>query len=316
MIGIAYVSVLVPLSAAALFLAPTRPEYLVAAHIVAGALNGGLGLWLISRLVPIRFRGLPSERVRALLGHALPVGISGFIAVLTLRAGIFLLNFLSGPDAVANFVAAQRFLDLGAAVAVTAVTPLITIFGRISGTGSSDEIAVRILTATLWIALPVPLIACFWSAPVVDLLYGADLQKSADILPIVALQFTQFAIATSLSLWILTTISSKGLQIFIWGPLAALVTNVALSLLLIPALNETARRFRPRSEKPCSPAFCSPYSTGAQACLLPAARSSPLDVDLPCWRLHSSCHPGRSRQERPLVCCSTFWLRLPVLTAA
>lgn len=232
-LGILYFAVLVPLAAAALVLLPERPDLLLAAHLVAGIVYTTAGLLLVNRLVPLRWpRSLAPARL--MMQRSALIGCSSFLSVLNLRSGALVLKFLAGPEAVALFVAAQRFLELGAAVAVTVSTPLFSIFGRLASAGRSGTTAVQVMTLTLAAATPVPVLALVWSEPVVRLLYGPDLQASAALVPFMAAQFLLFTVGLALGPAILATFSIRRLGLTLVGPALALVANLGLCLVLVP----------------------------------------------------------------------------------
>ncbi len=232
-LGILYFGVLVPLAAVALILLPERPDLLLGAHLLAGIAYTTVGLWLMHRLVPLGWpRSLGPGRL--MLQRSALIGCSSLLSVLNLRSGTLVLKFLAGPEAVALFVAAQRFLELGAAVAVTVSTPLFSIFGRLAKAGRSGATAVQVLTLTLALAVPVPVLALVWSEPVVRLLYGADLHAAAALVPFMAAQFLLFTVGVALGPAILATFSIKRLSLTLVGPALALVVNLGLCLILVP----------------------------------------------------------------------------------
>jgi O-antigen/teichoic acid export membrane protein len=233
-LGVVYLCALAPAVTAALLLAPHRPELLVAAHACAGVAYAVAGLRLSHALMPLRLAPDP-RRIRLLLRVAAPVGGAALLAALNLRVGVAFLDAERPGQDVAVFLAAQRFLEFGAAVAVTFSTPLFAIFGRLGGLGAAAPTR-RLLIAAAAAFAPVALLAPTLSGPLVALVYGPSLGPAAAVLPFMAAQFAAFGLGLAIMPTLLTLARPDAM---VWGAAAALAVNTVLCLILVPAHGAT-----------------------------------------------------------------------------
>lgn len=230
--GYLYVVVLVSTAAPVLWFAPERPDLLIGAHMLAGLAYAALGLALCWRLMGVGF-GRVAEHALPILRIAGPLGLSGLLAMLNLRLAIAVLQWLRGPEDLAIFFASQRFLELGAALVATAITPMFVIFTRLQQDGIITGAAQRALALALAFGLPVVLAAPLLSGPVVGLIYGPAFAASAPVAAILSMQLALTAIGMAL-LPVIVAIGRQG--ILIPAAAAALAVNLVLCPLLVARL--------------------------------------------------------------------------------
>jgi O-antigen/teichoic acid export membrane protein len=194
--------------------------WLVLAYVVASALYGGVGLLLARWLMPPDFRGVTRRAVREVAIAIGPFGVSGLFGMLAVRLDVFLVASLGSVAMVGQYNAAFRFIDLGIAVMITVLMPLVTVFAHLA---KEDRAAlVRAFQAMLrfiatW-CTAMAVLAPSVTPLVVRVLYGPAFTDTAPLLC--------FAL--------LMTVGS--IQFTWWNTLLALLLNLALNALMIPSL--------------------------------------------------------------------------------
>lgn len=237
-----------------------RPQYAVYSALVLGicqialcsaALLSGSGLhgylfaFAVSQgiyfVVALRFsRSLLIPRLtwrsdysNALLRLAMPMGFSALAMAIYSRADVFLLTHWLSSEAVGQYNAAYRLLDLGVAVAVTVALPLVPILARRVKADAQEarELCTEVLQLAATALLPAAILMTCLADVIVALIYGAEFAPAVPVLRIFAWLFvlgTYSLVASSIN------VAAGNMRYNYWlYPLAG-VCNLAANVILIP----------------------------------------------------------------------------------
>jgi len=155
--------------------------------------------------------------------------------MLALRLDVFLIAAIGSIEMVGQYNAAFRFIDLGVAVIITVLMPLLTVFTQLAKTNREALFTAFhamqrfILTSTLAIAVLTPTL----SPTVIQILYGQEFAPAAVVLDLLAWKF-QITFCNLLMFALLMAVGS--ITFTWWNSLLALVLNLLLNYLLIPVL--------------------------------------------------------------------------------
>lgn len=207
----------------------------VLVYVVSGAAYGVAGLLLAQSLVRPRFRAVTMDGIRGIVTAAGPFCLGSLFGMLTARLDVFLLAAYGTTAMVGQYNAAFRFADLGMAVVITVLTPLVSVFAGLAAADRRSLLrafeAMMRFVAT-W-ATATAVLAPAATPIVVRLLYGPAYAAAAPVLDILAWKF-QVAFINMLMFAALMTIAS--IRFTWWNSALALLVNVAMNLLLIPRL--------------------------------------------------------------------------------
>jgi len=232
-LALTYVLALPLSTALALVVSNDPPYWAVIAYAAAGAAYAGGGLVVVLRLGNPDFGAVTISAIWQVAKSAAPLGVAGLLGIVTLRLDLVLLGVLGTSDMVGEYNAAFRFFDLGVAVIVTLLTPLVSIFAHFAVYDRHRLVealraAMRAMaTGGLLAALLTPSL----SRSVIMLLYGADYLAAAPVLDILVWKLLTGAI----NLLLVSMLMTVGSIRFVWiSALCCLVFNIVLNLVLIP----------------------------------------------------------------------------------
>lgn len=219
-------------AAAALFTA--RPVFwAVAVYVVCGVAYGIAGLLMSRRLIRADFRLASRQGMRAIVDAAWPFCLGSLFGMLTARFDVFLVEALGTSAMVGQYNAAFRFIDLGLAVVITVLTPLVSVF---AGLAAADRRALlRAFDAmmrfvAMW-STAIAVLAPTLTPLVIQILYGPRFAVAVPVLNILAWKF-QVAFINLLMFCTLMTVAS--IRFTWWNSALALAVNIGANLLLIP----------------------------------------------------------------------------------
>ncbi|MBI4161502.1 MAG: flippase [Acidobacteria bacterium] len=157
------------------------------AAAAVGVVNAALAAALVRRVVRVRWHPDPGLVLR-MLRASLPFALTSVFALVYFRIGVFLLQFLRGPEAVGSFVAAFKILE---AFLILPGALTFALFPRLARTAEDPargtvalEHAARYL---LLAAVPLAAATAAFAAPLLRLLYTERYLDSASCLRVLAL---------------------------------------------------------------------------------------------------------------------------------
>jgi O-antigen/teichoic acid export membrane protein len=213
----------------------------LATGMMLGALlsaAGGFGLLrrrygqadLASQSMPARNH----ERLRATLREALPLWLSGLLAMLYFRSDIIFVHYLAGEAEVGAYAAAYRIFEgamLFPAAVMAVAFPRLARARHVEGSATRLELRLGCLLLTSGVLVA----AALWLLDdrIVLLLLGKTFARSALTLRVLALVVPVLFVNYSLTSFVL----ARGRERRFVGVLATmLVLNVLLNVLLVPRL--------------------------------------------------------------------------------
>jgi O-antigen/teichoic acid export membrane protein len=203
------------------------------------AAGSALGLltayWLMHRFV-LR----PSTRVdpRAwgkLIQTSLPLGILSLLGTASFRTSVVLLGlFAAGSAEVGQYGAAYRLIEASMFVAASFNAAALPWFSRQDGSGPVPIARGfgMALKTMITLMLAVGLGLALFAAPLIDTLYGAEYDGAVTPLRILGAMTVLWGINTTI---VTVLVSRNRPDVYTVPALVALVPNVALSAILIPA---------------------------------------------------------------------------------
>ncbi|WP_431284856.1 oligosaccharide flippase family protein [Humitalea sp. 24SJ18S-53] len=230
-VAVTFAVVSIATSVAAALAADPVP-WTVLAYVGAGVLYGVMGLGLAIRLVRPRF-GAVSGAGMAEVGRAvLPLALSSLVAALSSRIDVFIVAEVGTPEMLGLYGAAARFVDLGAAAAITVLAPLMAVFASQSRDRArllvSFDMMVRIMAT---VAVLCGLLAIGFAGPVLRVVFGQAFEAASSTLAlfgwrigVVFVNLTVFALVLTLA----------PIGYSVWNMLLALLVTAGLSWLLVP----------------------------------------------------------------------------------
>lgn len=227
--AVVHAAVLLVTTFGALWLLDDPDPWLIGSFFLAGAAYGITGAILTGRLAPLDLSP-PTPEVVGILKRATSIGLSTMVSMMNARIGVILLASLRTPLEVGLYSAAFRFFELGAAVCVTAATPLIPMFSSASE-HDRPHVVGRVFLLTLSLCVPCAMVAPLLSEFVVGLLYGPDFAASAAVVNVSAWLLTLLAITMIMTFGI---VASGHTRFATPVSVASVTGNAVVSLLLIP----------------------------------------------------------------------------------
>ncbi|UPY36719.1 oligosaccharide flippase family protein [Sediminicoccus sp. KRV36] len=204
----------------------------VLAYVSAGVLYGAAGLALTVVLMRPAFNAVSLAGIAVVVRAVLPMALSALIAALSSRIDLFVVAELGTPEMLGLYGAAGRFIDLGIAVVVTVLTPLMAIFTALANDRERLLLgfdAMMRLIATC--SLVVGLLAIGFAAPVLTLVYGDAFAPASATLALfgwrIGLAFVNLTVFA-------LVLSVAPIGYSVWNMLLALLVTAALSWLLVP----------------------------------------------------------------------------------
>lgn len=229
---------LAPLGIVAAMVAAEPVGWAVLASGAAGIGYGVVGAVLGWRLLRPDFTAVGREGMSEIGRAMAPIMASALITALAQRVDVLIVAEIAGAAAAGKYNAAYRFVDIGAAMIVTVLTPLLTLFSAL-GAVSRERLLVAFRACMRLIATAnavVALLAIPLAAPVLRMVYGAAFEPAATALALLAWKLA----AAFVSLLAFTLVmATASIRFVIWNSLAALVVILLLNWLLVPALSAT-----------------------------------------------------------------------------
>lgn len=211
--------------------------WLTIGHVLSNLLYTVVAMVLMWRLAPPLLwpdRGLLREMAQL----AAPIGVGTIFSTLMMRFDVIMLKHLRDSVEVGHYSAAFRLIDLAVFLAVTAVTPFITILSKDLATGSSQALprARQFTIMAGLFAVPVALTVPVLADDLVALVWGVSFAPAASPLRVLMLNFV--IVFLSLICYSINVASKKVGHAFWASPLATVV-NIGLNVWWIPILGIT-----------------------------------------------------------------------------
>lgn len=207
-----------------------------AAYIAANVVYVMIAFTLSSRVTALRF-SIDRDIVRSVLRLSIPIGISGILTIVHMRADTFMLASMKGDAEVGLYNAAYKFLDMALILAVMVSSPFLPIFSR--DAACREKLKKNFASVTEIISaviLPVAVVTPFISNDLMTLFYGKEFAVAAPALNVMA-WIGVMTFYSMLNYTVLVAIEVVAFQI--WLTALSAVMNVALNLLFIPVYGFT-----------------------------------------------------------------------------
>ncbi len=226
---------LAPLGILAALLAAEPVGWAVLAFGAAAFGYGLAGLILAWRLIRPDPRAVGRGGLGEIGRAVAPLMASALITALAQRVDVLVLAELGGDAAAGQYNAAYRFLDIGSAVLVTVLTPLLSVFAALAPDRlrAAFQAMMRLIAVA---GLLIGLMAIPLAEPVLRLVYGAAFAGASTALVLLAWKLAA-AFVSLLAFVLVMTTASIGYTV--WSSAAALAIIVALNGLLAARLGAT-----------------------------------------------------------------------------
>lgn len=213
----------------------TRPDQIVLAAALTAAvpLAGNVWLWVAYQRAFGRLRlRVDLEAWAALLRPALPLAASAFLIEIYLRMNQVMLEVLYTTAAVGLYSAAVRLIGIAQVPAVVAYGAFFPSLAAAYGDRERMRASGRMLAGVLFaVGLPIAVAGPWLAEDALVFAFGAPYAPAAPALAVllvnVGVVYVNMAVGTPLMAWDLQTP-------YMWAVLGGAVTNVALSVVLIP----------------------------------------------------------------------------------
>lgn len=205
---------------------------IIVAFGLAGAVYGLEGLFLTMRLAKpkLTFNRHVLIEMLQIIG---PVGVSSFFSLINTRIDVFFLEAMRTTSEVGLYNAAFRFLDVGAAVAVTLITPMLPILGSLAARNRDLLVQLyrNLLQWTIICGLIIAIITPLLSTHILWLAFGETYTQSDIVINILSWKFL-FVCINILTFGTLASIGNIGFAY--WNTAVATAINMILNYFLIP----------------------------------------------------------------------------------
>lgn len=211
-----------------------KPELttIISAYIAANIIYVFIAFFLTSKVIKPLLKADP-KIIRSILKIAIPIGISGILTLVHMRADTFMLAAMKGDIEVGLYNAAYKFLDMAVILAVMISNPLMPILSKYA-LGDREVLRrnfSRITELISVVIIPVAVITPFVSKPLMGLCFGQEFIYSSSALNIMA----WIGVMTFYSMLNYTVLVAVEVVFFqIWLTALSAVMNVGLNLILIP----------------------------------------------------------------------------------
>lgn len=202
-----------------------------------------LGALMLALVLMAKHVGFPSWRAdpstwRGLLRRSLPFGMTDVFGLVLFRVDMVMLSLMATSAAVGIYGAAYRLFESATVFTwalVGAFAPMFVYLGQTTEPTLTDVFS-RALKAVLVVLTPAAVAFALLAEPLVRLFFGADFAQASGPLRMLAPVVVLIAVAAVT--WSLL-VSRGGAVTVMWMTAAMSVLNVALNLVLIPALGAT-----------------------------------------------------------------------------
>lgn len=167
-----------------------------------------------------------------------PRGVARFLQIALIRVDVVLVAGLAGPEQAAVYAAASRLLLVGSVGVGAIQQALQPHLGRVAATGDDGRMVELFRQATAWnVAFSWPVFVLLAAAaPALTTVLGAGYDGAATPLTVLALSMLFATFAGPVDMVVLMSGRSRWSMV---NAAAALATDVALLLLLVPGLGIT-----------------------------------------------------------------------------
>jgi len=204
----------------------------ILASIGAGALYGAVGLLATLHLLRPKLRAVSLGGVHGVARTVTPMALSSLMAALATRIDIFVIAEVGTEAMVGLYGAAYRFMDLGAAVIITVLAPLLAVFAALKAEPkrllAGFHAMLRLIAST---SIACGILAIGLAAPVMTLVYGADYAPASTALALLAWKFVLAFVNMTLFALVLTC---APIGYSVWNMAASVVVTGGLAALLVP----------------------------------------------------------------------------------
>lgn len=209
-------------------------EWLIASYVFVRLPRAAFVYLRLRREIPLRWRWDPAH-ARFVLRESAVIGLSGLVWVFYFRVDALMLEWMKGPEAVGQYAAAYKFIELGLLVsglAMASLAPLLAERWPDSPAGFRWIYRETINYMAMLGALGAGTIAVL-APDLIRIIFSPSFTDAIGILRILAPAFIMIFINNALGHAIVTVgIQGPG---FMTIRLAGALVNVALNLLMIPA---------------------------------------------------------------------------------
>jgi O-antigen/teichoic acid export membrane protein len=229
---------LAPLAVVVALVLPQPVQGAILVHAVASVAYGTVGLVLTLRLLRPRFAAVSRAGLMQVALAVAPMGLSSLITALATRVDLFIVARLGSDTMAGQYNAAFRFLDVGAAVIVTVLSPLLTVFVAMAQTDRAALVVAfqSMLRLVATVMVFGALLATGLAGPVMVLVYGAAYASAAAALALLAWKLAAAFVSLLCFALVMATAS---IRYTVWNSALALGLTVGADLLLVPRLGVT-----------------------------------------------------------------------------
>ncbi len=231
-LSVSYGFIYLVLSLLVLFWKP-RIDMIIGAYIIANIVYVVLAFTLSSRVIRPIFK-FDRKIIHSILKVTIPIGLSGILTLVQMRADTFMLASMKGDLEVGLYNAAYKFLDMAVILAIMIFNPLMPILSKYA-LENREKLRynfTRILEIISMAILPVAIITPFVSKSIILICYGSDFIEAASALNIMA-WIGVLVFYSILNYTVLVAVEVVAFQI--WLTALSAVMNVSLNLFLIPS---------------------------------------------------------------------------------
>jgi O-antigen/teichoic acid export membrane protein len=212
----------------------------IALLFTAGSALGVLtAYWLMERFVLRPARRIEPHAWRALIKASLPLGILALLGTVSFRTSVVILGlFSAGTADVGEYGAAFRLVEASLFIASSFNAASLAWFSRQNGDGPVPiHRGFEMATKTVFtLMLPIGLGLALFAQPLIDALYGSDFDGAVTPLRILGALCALWGLNTTM---VTVLVTRNQPHVYTRPALIALVPNVALSVILIPAYGAT-----------------------------------------------------------------------------
>jgi O-antigen/teichoic acid export membrane protein len=192
-----------------------------------------VGTWLFSTqmalaLAPARGAASAADAAREWLRDVMPIGVGIVLSALYFRIDVLLVDFWNGADAVALYNAVFRLVEALRLFPAAVIAVALPVICRATNARPLAQVSAIVTTAAVAASAILSVVAP-WLVP---FLYGTSYAPAVPAFRILLLAFPLMSLNYALTHQL---IGWSGHRAYAWICAAALVFNVGLNALLIPA---------------------------------------------------------------------------------
>jgi O-antigen/teichoic acid export membrane protein len=191
--------------------------------------------WLMQRFVLQPARRIEPHAWRALIKASLPLGILALLGTVSFRTSVVMLGLVSAGTAdVGEYGAAFRLIEASLFIAASFNAASLAWFSRQNGDGPVPiHRGFDMASKTVFgLMLPIGLGLALYAQPLIETLYGTDFEGAVTPLRILGALCALWGLNTTM---VTVLVTRNRPEVYYRPALIALVPNLALSVILIPA---------------------------------------------------------------------------------